>query len=147
MSVDRLQDRLKKQEETRLKLKELGFEVVKSGVFVYKTFNGTYTAPEEWRIRAGSVITNDCDKDNRLECSFGINVAPLKWVERYYGSKGGDKNNIWKCFIPNEWLDGVCIWDNADMYQSKIRAEMVKLVKVLKWNDPRRVNMRKKWHI
>ena len=63
---------------------------------------------------------------NRCEgCGCGINVAPLNWVKRNYGWRGGA---IWKVLIRWEWLCGVCVPYNSD---GKIRCERVELLGVV----------------
>jgi hypothetical protein len=128
------------------KLKKLGFEVTSKGVIAYKTFNCSYSAPKEWRIRAGSTITSKCFFNPLKDCGEGVNVGTFKWVEKTYGhcqdyNAVPKSRVIWKCLIPYEWLDRVVIPEKTE---GKIRCEAVKLIESIPYNDRRRVSLRKK---
>nr|DAQ88438.1 MAG TPA: pentapeptide repeat protein [Caudoviricetes sp.] len=101
------------------------FERVADGYIAYKTFNSDYSAPESWTIVKGSVITENGNFNRCEERGCGINVAPLDWVKRNYGWRGGA---IWKVLIRWEWLCGVCVPYNSD---GKIRCERVELLEVV----------------
>ena len=102
---------------------EANFERTDKGYIVYKTFNGTYMAPERWKIEAGSIIEEVVNFDRCTECGCGINVAPLNWVKRDYPNKP-----IWKLLIRWEWLCGVCV---PYMTDGKIRCEKAELIEVV----------------
>lgn len=123
------------------KLKKLGFEIVKDGFFGYKTFNCEHKAPSSWRIRKGSTLNEECNHDIHEGCGKGINIATLQWCELHYGSFLGVERKIWKCFVDNSWLDGVCIPDNTG---GKIRCERIKLIEALPYDHVNRIKIRKK---
>ena len=102
---------------------EAYFERTSEGYVAYKTFGGMYSAPKEWKIRPGSVITEVVNYDRCTECGSGINVAPLEWVENNY------LGEIWKVLIRFEWLSGVCVPYHSD---GKIRCERVQLIEIVK---------------
>ena len=104
---------------------EAYFERTSEGYIAYKTFGGTYSAPKEWDIRPGSVITEVVNYDRCTECGSGINVAPLEWVGNNYSGK------IWKVLIRFEWLAGICVPYHSD---GKIRCERVELLEIVKEN-------------
>ena len=99
------------------------FERTADGYIAYKTFNGSYSAPERWTIEPESVIDEVVNECRTTMCGSGINVAPLEWVKREY-----PKKTIWKVLIRWEWLPGVCVPYNTD---GKIRCERVELVGVV----------------
>ena len=100
------------------------FERVADGYIVFKTFDSMYASPESWKIEAGSVITETVNPDRCTDCGSGINVAPLKWVEKNYPNKP-----IWKCLVRFEWLAGVIVPFGTD---GKIRCERVELIEIVK---------------
>ena len=102
---------------------EAHFERTDDGYIAYKTFGAMYTAPKEWEIKPGAVITENANMCRADMCGCGINVAPLEWVRKNY------KGEIWKVLIRWEWLVGVCVPYNTD---GKIRCERVELVEVVK---------------
>ena len=102
---------------------EAHFERVERGYIVYKTFGGSYTPPDNWKIEPESVITETVNFDRCTEYGSGINVAPLEWVKREYPNK-----QIWKCLIEWPWLVGVCVPYNTD---GKIRSSRVRLLEVV----------------
>ena len=99
---------------------EAHFERTDAGYIGYKTFNVTYEAPTVWRIKEGSVISENVNFDRCIEFGCGINVAPLEWVKRKYVNAP-----IWKVLIRWEWLCGVCV---PYMSDGKIRCERVELL-------------------
>lgn len=102
---------------------EAHFERANEGYIVYKCFNGSYVAPERWKIEAGSVIEEVVNFDKCTECGCGINVAPLEWVKKNYPNK-----QIWKLLIRWEWLCGVCV---PYMTDGKIRCEKAELLEIV----------------
>ena len=52
------------------------FETTGNGIIVYKTFGEWKPVPKNWIRKKGSIITHDHDKDESIDCSFGINVSP-----------------------------------------------------------------------
>ena len=102
---------------------EAHFERTDAGYIVYKTFNGTYSAPNHWEIEAGSIIEETVNFDRCTECGCGINVATLDWVKHNYPNKP-----IWKLLIRWEWLCGVCV---PYMTDGKIRCEKAELIGVM----------------
>jgi hypothetical protein len=104
---------------------ESNFERVDDGYIAYKTFGITYKTPESWKIEANSIIEETVNPDRCTTCGSGINVAPLNWVKKNYGSKG---NQIWKCLIKWEWLPGVIV---PYMSDGKIRCERVQLLEIV----------------
>lgn len=95
------------------------------GYIAYKTFHSEYNPPEKWVIQPGSVITENVNFDRCVGCGCGINVAPLEWVEAYYGGRG---HVIWKVLIRFEWLVGVCVPYHTN---GKIRCERVELLEIV----------------
>lgn len=102
---------------------EAHFERTGDGYIAYKTFNGSYVAPDRWKIETGSVIDEVVNQNRTDMCGSGINVAPLNWVRRKYWNQ-----TIWKVLIRWEWLPGVCVPYNTD---GKIRCERVELLGVV----------------
>ena len=100
------------------------FERVADGYIVFKTFGSVYASPNSWKIEPSSVITETVNPDRCTDCGSGINVAPLKWVEKNYPNK-----QIWKCLIRFEWLAGVIVPFGTD---GKIRCERVELIEIVK---------------
>ena len=102
---------------------EAHFERTENGYIAYKTFNGSYYAPSDWKIESGSVLTENVNFNRTEQCGCGINVAPLDWVRRNY------IGDIWKVLIRWEWLAGVCVPYHSD---GKIRCERVELIEIVK---------------
>lgn len=99
------------------------FERTADGYIAYKTFDSTYTAPDNWKTKKGAVIEEVVNFDRCTECGCGINVAPLEWVKQHVNGE------IWKVLIRWEWLCGVCV---PYMSDGKIRCEKVELVEVVR---------------
>ena len=93
---------------------EAHFERTSDGYIVYKCFNGMYTAPENWKLEPGSIISEAVNPNRTDNCGCGINVAPLDWVKENFNKQ------IWKLLIKWEWLPGVIVPYNTD---GKIRCE------------------------
>jgi hypothetical protein len=102
---------------------DANFERCADGYYAYKTFGGSYTAPDAWEIKPGSAISENVNPDRGTACGSGINVAPLKWVKSNYN---GD---VWKVLIRWEWLPGVIVPFGTD---GKIRCEKCELVEIVK---------------
>ena len=102
---------------------ERNFEKTVDGYIAYKTFNGSYSTPEQWAIEPNSIITENVNFTRTDVCGCGINVAPLEWVKQNYHGK-----KIWKVLIKWEWLVGVCVPYNTD---GKIRCERVQLLEIV----------------
>lgn len=102
------------------------FEKTDKGYLAYKTFNTMYEAPPEWKIKAGSVISENVQFDRGNDCGCGINVATYEWVRDHCDYR---KRDIWKVLIRWEWLPGVCVPYSSD---GKIRCERVELLEVVK---------------
>ena len=102
---------------------EANFERTDDGYIVYKTFNGTYSAPSHWKIEAGSVIEETVNFDRCTGCGCGINVAPLNWVKSNYPNR-----LVWKLLIRWERLCGVCVPYTTD---GKIRCEKAELIEIV----------------
>ena len=102
---------------------EAHFERTENGYIAYKTFNGCYYAPSDWKIESGSVLTENVNFNRTEQCGCGINVAPLYWVRRNYSGY------IWKVLIRWEWLAGVCVPYHSD---GQIRCERVELIEIVK---------------
>ena len=98
------------------------FEKCEEGIIVYKTFGGTYSINHEWKIKPGSIISENVNANRTNNCGCGINVAPLDWVKNNY------KGDIWKVLIKWEWLCGVVVPYNTD---GKIRCERVQLIEIV----------------
>lgn len=121
--------------DTRAKLEKLGFQLTKNGVVAYKTFGSEYDPPSTWNIKVGSTINEICNHQPYNDCGAGINLATLEWVEEAYGRN----ETIYKLFIKNSWLPGVCVPVKSD---GKVRCERAKIVGELPYNDPVRVDLR-----
>ena len=93
---------------------EAHFERTSDGYIVYKCFGGMYTAPENWKLEPGSIISEAVNPNRTDNCGCGINVAPLDWVKKKFNKQ------IWKLLIKWEWLPGVIVPYNTD---GKIRCE------------------------
>lgn len=93
---------------------EAHFERTSDGYIVYKCFGGMYTAPENWKLEPGSIISEAVNPNRTNDCGCGINVAPLDWVKENFNKQ------IWKLLIKWEWLPGVIVPYNTD---GKIRCE------------------------
>ena len=93
---------------------EAHFERTSDGYIVYKCFDGMYTAPENWKLEPGSIISETVNSNRTNDCGCGINVAPLYWVKENFNEQ------IWKLLIKWEWLPGVIVPYNTD---GKIRCE------------------------
>ena len=93
---------------------EAHFERTSDGYIVYKCFDGMYTAPENWKLEPGSIISEAVNPNRTDNCGCGINVAPLDWVKKKFNEQ------IWKLLIKWEWLPGVIVPYNTD---GKIRCE------------------------
>ena len=102
---------------------ETHFERTDEGYIAYKTFDGSYSSPEQWDIKSGSILTENVNFDRCCSCGCGINVAPLEWVKENYPNQ-----TIWKVLIRYEWLCGVCVPYHSD---GKIRCERVELIEVI----------------
>ena len=61
---------------------EAHFDRTTDGYIVYKTFGDMYKPPENWKIEPGSIIEEIANHDRCTECGSGINVAPIKWVNK-----------------------------------------------------------------
>ena len=96
------------------------------GYIVYKTFGGSYAASGKWKIKPGSVLTENVNFNRTETCGCGINVAPLEWVREHYDGE------IWRCLIRWEWLPGVCVPYTTD---GKIRCERVELLSIVRMED------------
>ena len=101
---------------------DANFERTNEGYIAYKTFGGMYSAPDDWKIERGSIITETVNPNRTNECGCGINVAPLDWVRKNYNGQ------IWKVLIEWPWLAGVVVPYNTD---GKIRCEKVRLLEVV----------------
>lgn len=106
-----------------------------TGYIVYKTFGHLYTPPKEWAITPGSIITENCDLNRMVTCSYGINVATLEWMRNNIDAAHqgihrdpNSPNNIWRCEILDEWLADVCVPIGSD---GKIRCGKLKLIEVI----------------
>ncbi len=99
------------------------FEATADGIIAYKTFNSCRKSPENWKIEKGSVITENVNFNRTNECGCGINVAPIKYVKKFFNGE------IWKVLIRWEWLAGVCVPYNSD---GEIRCECVELLEIVK---------------
>lgn len=92
----------------------------------YKTFGDMYSPPTKWKLKKGSVITENVNFNRTNDCGCGINVATLEWVKKYF------KGKIWKVLIRWEWLAGVCVPYNSE---GKIRCECVELIEIIDCKD------------
>lgn len=108
---------------------EARFERTDRGYIAYKTFGGSYKAPDTWKIEPGSVIEETVNFDRCTTCGSGINVAPLEWVMEKYPD-----GTIWKVLIRWEWLCGVCV---PYMTDGKIRCERVELLETVSREEER----------
>ncbi len=93
---------------------EAHFERTSDGYIVYKCFDSIYTAPENWKLELGSIISETVNSNRTNDCGCGINVAPLDWVKENFNEQ------IWKLLIKWEWLPGVIVPYNTS---GKIRCE------------------------
>ncbi len=78
------------------------YETTEEGIICYKTFGWFFDVPSYWNIEEGSIITEVCDPDPAVDCSYGINVVP-KW-----NNIPSDKI-VWKCLIRWEWAVGIVV--------------------------------------
>ena len=101
------------------------FEFTNEGLIAYKVFNRFFTAPEDWKIEKGAVLTENVNYNKATECGCGINVATRKWIENVGTDKGWETLTIWKVLIRWEWLMGVSVPFESS---GKIRCEKVELV-------------------
>ncbi len=102
------------------------FESTADGIIAYKAFDIAYEPPERWKIEKGSVITENVDFDRSNSCSYGINVASIKWFK-----EKNCKSQIWKVLIRWEWLAGVCVPYGSN---GVIRCECVELLQIVDEN-------------
>ena len=98
------------------------FDKTNEGYIVYKSFGESYTAPETWKIKPGSIIEETVNCDRTTECGCGINVAPLEWVRR------NGCNQPYKLLIRWEWLPGVVVPYNTD---GKIRCSKAQILEAV----------------
>ena len=108
---------------------EVRFERTDRGYIAYKTFGGSYKAPDAWKIEPGAVIEETVNFDRCTTCGSGINAAPLEWVRKEYPD-----GTIWKVLIRWEWLCGVCV---PYMTDGKIRCERVELLETVSREEER----------
>lgn len=97
-----------------------------TGYIVYKTFFLVYPPPKKWEIIPGSIITENCDLERWNRCSYGINVATLKWLRDNGVSLSA--SCIWRCEILDEWLADVCVPIDSD---GKIRCGKLRLIETI----------------
>ena len=108
---------------------EARFERTDRGYIAYKTFGGSYKAPDTWKLEPGAVIEETVNFDRCTTCGSGINAAPLEWVRKEYPT-----GTIWKVLIRWEWLCGVCV---PYMTDGKIRCERVELLETVSREEER----------
>lgn len=102
---------------------EKTFEHTSEGYIVYKTFGDMYDVPDNWKIKPGSIITENVDFNRTNECGCGINVATLEWVRNHHDG------TVWKLLIEWPWLSGVVVPYNTE---GKIRCEKARLLEIVK---------------
>ncbi len=102
------------------------FEKSNKGIFVYKTFNAHYTAPPNWNIETGSIISEEVNPCRTTECGSGINVSSIDWI------KANIKNTetVWKLLIKWEWLVTAVVPYNTDGKFRVGRAQLVEEVNI-----------------
>ena len=108
---------------------EARFERTDRGYIAYKTFGGSYKAPDTWKLEPGAVIEETVNFDRCTTCGSGINAAPLEWVRKEYPT-----GTIWKVLIRWKWLCGVCV---PYMTDGKIRCERVELLETVSREEER----------
>jgi len=96
-------------------------ERTEEGVIAYKSFSSNYEAPKEWKIKAGSILSEVVNPLPTLECSCGINVAKRSWSSL-------PKTGVWKCLIKWEWLPSVVVPYNTDGKFRCGRAQLIEQV-------------------
>lgn len=138
------------QQEVVDRLLELGFEQSPEGIIGYKTFGSEHLPPAHWKIEVGKTIQDECNFDIDQECSYGINIAPLSWVENEYGTDSNwdteqhkyvyTYRDIYKILIKTAWLNGVCIPYNTD---GKVRCQKLQIIAKLTGGNARRKRVRK----
>lgn len=104
------------------------FQKTKEGYVVYKIFGKWCEPPKYWKIREGSIIEERVDMNRDNDCSYGINVATLKWLNECLPYEHG----VWICLIKFEDLDKVCVPRYTD---GKIRCGRLKLLKKIEIGD------------
>ena len=106
------------------------FKTDHKGHIVYKAFGETsYTAPDSWKIEAGSFIEEVVNQLPTVNCACGVNFATLEWINNTY--KTGVV--IWKCRI--NWKDAcsITVPYNTD---GKARCGRLELLEVVECGTP-----------
>jgi uncharacterized protein YjbI with pentapeptide repeats len=102
------------------------FEHDDLGYLVYKAIGNTsYSPPESWKFKSGSILEEVANPDRGTECACGVNFATLAWVKSNYS----DCSDIWRCRI--RWMDlpGVIVPFGTD---GKCRCNRLELIEVVK---------------
>lgn len=105
------------------------FKTTDKGIIAYKVFNQFYSAPEDWKVEEGAIITRLSNRNAYDECGEGINVSTLTWIVKHVGLSIVNKETIvWKVLIPWEEVVGITVPYN---FEGKIRCESIKLLEPL----------------
>lgn len=83
------------------------FERTEEGYIVYKSFSQYYDAPDYWKIKKGSIITEAVNPNRTETCGCGINVGTLNWVTEC------SDDQIYKLLIRWEWLGDTIVPYNS----------------------------------
>lgn len=102
-------------------LLDMGFRFMDRGLVGYKLFlrcqDGerrcpSFTKPMEWGIAPGAWLKEPVDTNRLQDCSYGVNIGSMAWVQRYAEDSIYDPGvvpEIWSGFVPYDYLPHVVV--------------------------------------